>query len=187
MRRSSRPALDQSIHARSSSLEEQRGTPTTRSDERVRCVPRVSPDRKRSHPRPLGRLLHAPKLIATRRSRMCSWRRSSRPSCSTSSPWLRPSSEWSSGRSPIAGSDALRRSRQLPPGRRRWPSASAARTGRSGRRLLSPLQDGRAGCAAVRPRLQHVGLWRGTRMTERFAQGEPGAWGERVVMVPCVG
>ena len=96
---------------------------------------------------------------------MCSRRRSSRPSCSTSSPWLRPSSERSSGSSPFAGSDALRRSRQLPPGRRRWPSASAARAGRGGRRLLSPLQDGRAGCAAVRSRLQHVGLWRGTRMT----------------------
>ena len=24
-------------------------------------------------------------------------------------------------------------------------------------------------------------------LTERFAQGEPGPWGERVVMFPCVG
>ena len=134
-------------------------------------MPATAPPRRAE-----GRLRPWPRGTVCRACSLCRGR------CSTSTPWLRPTSERSSGSSPFAGSAALQSSRQLPPGRRRWPSASAARAGRGGRRLLSPLQDGRAGCAAVRPRLQHVGLWRGTRMKERFAQGEPGAGGERVVM-----
>ena len=125
-----------------------------------------------------GRLRPWPRGTVCRR--VCSL---CRGRCSTSTLWLRPTDQravvWELA---VCRQRRARSSRQLPPGRRRWPSASAARAGRGGRRLLSPLQDGRAGCAAVRPRLQHVGLWRGTRMKERFAQGEPGAGGERVVM-----
>ena len=75
---------------------------------------------------------------------MCSRRRSSRPSCSTSSPWLRPSSERSSGSSPSAGSDALRRSRQLPLGRRRWASFGERRSSRAMREATSFADAGRS-------------------------------------------